>query len=308
MPRLDYLIAHCLGIKRRAVREMLVRGDLTATIRDNDDPAHRIDTVSPSWICLATDSVELQRRHHTCGVTGDDSTPPLIETIPLTTPFHRLVFMHKPPGMLSERREGVCNVYDAIPPDLMHPLLGVFGRLDCDTTGLLVLGTDGGLCHLATDPRTHLDKVYTAVCQHDLGTGRGSDDLDVPGLWQPDRGGYQHAIAQRAFASGIRLKDGTQCQPALLEWDLSGDLPVARITLSEGKYHQVKRMLGAVGAHVVSLHRESIGTVSIASLNLALGDVREATESEMQCFCAMFPLTRDVRDHPDRGNGSMADV
>lgn len=107
---------------------------------------------------------------------------------------------------------------------------------------------------------------------------------------------YHHSVASAAFERGLVLRDGVLCKPAKLEWDLSGVEPVARVTLSEGKYHQVKRMLAAIGAHVTALRRESVGTLVLSELGIAEGDARAATPEEAKRFCSMFPATPEVCD------------
>lgn len=282
MPRLDHVVSSGLQLKRMAAREQILSGELQITITSPGRPA--VSVQSPSWMCLATDLIEVSR-------DGGDAQV-------VARGHHRLVFMNKPPGVLSERRKGRSNVYELIPPEIAHKDLGAFGRLDRDTTGLLVFGTDGGLCHLATDPRIHLPKVYTASCTINLCEARVATHA-VPNLVADD-GAYHYDVAAAAFAEGLTLTDGTVCKPAVLEWDLASGNPVAKVTLSEGKYHQVKRMLGAIGAKVLQLHRNSIGTLSLDTLGLAVGEARAATQEETLEFCGMFPATGYIRDNPDR--------
>eukprot|EP00037_Helgoeca_nana_P017953 m.171222 g.171222 ORF g.171222 m.171222 type:complete len:284 (-) comp24224_c0_seq4:760-1611(-) len=283
MPRLDRVVSHSLGLKRPAARELILEGRVKVS-----PPCTVIE--SPSWLCLTTDTIEVD-------LPGEE--PRVLQPA-----FHRLAFMHKPVGVISERKHLRDNVYKLLPPDVFHQELGTFGRLDRDTTGLLIFGTDGGLCHLATDPNSHLPKVYSALCRPNLGLGYGAKMVPLEGLvvdavYHPD-------VAVAAFASGLILNDGTQCKPAQLEWCLDDDTAVARVTLSEGKYHQVKKMLAAVGAHVVSLHREAVGTLSLSALDIAVGEVRVATEAEVVQFCSMFPATPKIRDNPNRAGGGMA--
>ena len=149
---------------------------------------------------------------------------------------HRYLMMNKPAGVItavSDRRE---TVVDLLPEGERRGLFPV-GRLDRDTEGLLLLTTDGQLCHALMSPRRHVEKVYLAR---------------VSGGLAPDA------------AEGMQLRDGTACRPARLE--PAGEeegLPLWRITLREGKYHQVKRMVAAAGGRVEALRRVSVGTLEL---------------------------------------------
>ena len=128
------------------------------------------------------------------------------------------------------------------------------GRLDKDTTGLLLLTDDGPLAHALLSPRKHVDKVYYARVDGAL------DRTDV-----------------EALAAGMVLEDGLHCLPAGLE--VLGYGSECRVTLREGKYHQVKRMLAARGKPVVALHRLSMGPLALDG-GLAPGNWRFLTERE----------------------------
>lgn len=149
------------------------------------------------------------------------------------------VMMNKPAGVLSAtedvRQE---TVLDLLPPELRRQGLFPVGRLDKDTTGLLLLTDDGDLAHRLLSPRKHVDKVYLARVEGRI------DTEDV-----------------KALAEGMVLKDGLRCLPAVLEPLEDGS--ECRITLREGKYHQVKRMLAARGKPVLTLHRLSMGSLTL---------------------------------------------
>ena len=145
------------------------------------------------------------------------------------------VMMHKPAGLLSateDKRQK--TVVDLLPPELRRRGLFPVGRLDKDTTGLLLLTDDGALAHALLSPKKHVDKVYLAQVE-----GRIEED-DVT-----------------ALAGGMVLGDGLHCLPADLK--PLGDGSACLVTLREGKYHQVKRMLAARGKPVLSLKRLSMG-------------------------------------------------
>lgn len=177
---------------------------------------------SPSWQVLHGESV-------TC------------DGVDVRQPFHKLVFMNKPKGVVSDRRDELRskNVYDMLPLELRHAKLGMFGRLDRDTTGLLLFGTDGGLHQLFHHPSARLPKVYIANLRNNLTTGRGCDSLKISGLISED-GTYNYDIACKAFEDGITLFNDTRCLPSKLEWmERMPKDPRVRVTLHEGKYHQV---------------------------------------------------------------------
>lgn len=168
---------------------------------------------------------------------------------------HLLVMLHKPAGVITSTEEGNSpTVMSCIPEELRRKDLAPIGRLDKDTTGLLLLTTDGGLNHALTHPRRHVEKAYLATLSEPL-----------------------TAVAVERFAAGIELADGTRCAPATLE--LLGDRQV-RVILREGKYHQVKRMVAACGSSVETLHRERIGDLWLDPA-LAPGMARAVTVDEL---------------------------
>lgn len=164
------------------------------------------------------------------------------------------LMLHKPAGVLSaveDRRQK--TVLDLLPEELQKRGLSPVGRLDKDTEGLLLLTNDGALTHHLLSPKHHVDKVYYARVE-----GR---------LEQADC---------EAFAAGMTLGDGLECMPAGLEI-LSGN--EALVTLQEGKFHQVKRMLAARGKPVVYLKRLSMGSLQLDE-TLLPGEFRHLTEEE----------------------------
>lgn len=167
------------------------------------------------------------------------------------------LMMHKPGGVLSATEDGKGQtVLDLLPPELHR--LGLFpvGRLDKDTEGLLLLTDDGRTAHDLLSPRHHVDKVYYART-----AGR---------LTPEDRA---------AFAAGMTLGDGLQCLPAELEILSAGEGSEALVTLREGKFHQVKRMLAARGKPVTYLKRLSMGPLRLDP-ELAPGAFRMLTAEE----------------------------
>ena len=163
---------------------------------------------------------------------------------PLDPPPGLLVLMHKPTGYTCSTKDQGRLVYDLLPPRfrLRNPVLSTVGRLDRETSGLLLLTDDGQLLHRIISPRSNLAKVYEANLARDLG-------------------GDEAAI----FASGELMLESetTPLKPARLE--VLGPRR-ARLVLSEGRYHQVRRMFAALGNHVETLHRSAIGGLALDGL------------------------------------------
>jgi len=167
-----------------------------------------------------------------------------IDDEPLDPPPGMTLLLHKPLGVTCSTKDPGRIVLDLLPPRyrLRSPLLSTVGRLDRDTSGMLLLTDDGALLHRIVSPKSHLAKVYDATLAQDL---RG-DEAAV-------------------FASGtLQLEsDNTPLAPATLEVI---DPRHARLTLTEGRYHQVRRMFAAVGNHVDALHRSRIGGLDLGEL------------------------------------------
>ena len=166
------------------------------------------------------------------------------------------LMMNKPAGLLSattDKRQK--TVVDLLPEHLRRRGLFPVGRLDKDTTGLLILTDDGALAHELLSPKKHVDKVYLAHVDGQV------DEADVA-----------------ALAEGMVLGDGLHCLPAGLEPLEDGSKCL--VTLREGKYHQVKRMLAARGKPVLELRRLSMGSLSLDGA-LGAGEWRMLTASEV---------------------------
>lgn len=167
---------------------------------------------------------------------------------------NRYIMMNKPNGVLSATEDaGQQTVIDLLPESLRKQELFPVGRLDKDTTGLLLLTNDGGFSHSIISPKRHVAKVYRAAVTGIL------DESDI-----------------RAFEEGIVLSDGTECMPAKLSIERPS---VGLATVYEGKYHQVKRMFASRGKHVTALHRLSIGGLELDPA-LKSGEFRELSEEE----------------------------
>ena len=167
-----------------------------------------------------------------------------IDGEPLDPPAGMTLMLHKPIGYTCSTKDPGRVIYDLLPLRFRarSPLLSSIGRLDRDTSGLLLMTDDGALLHRIVSPKAKLAKVYEATLAHDL---RG-DEGEV-------------------FASGTLMleSENTPLAPAALEVH---DARHAALTLTEGRYHQVRRMFAAVGNHVDALHRSRIRGLSLGDL------------------------------------------
>ena len=155
-----------------------------------------------------------------------------------------LLMLHKPVGYTCSTKDPGRVVFDLLPPRfrLRNPALSTVGRLDRDTSGLLLLTDDGQLLHRIISPKSQLPKVYRATLAQDLRGGEGA-----------------------IFASGTLMLESETTPLLPAELEVLGPRET-RLTLHEGRYHQVRRMFAAVGNHVAALHRERIGGVSLGDL------------------------------------------
>jgi 16S rRNA pseudouridine516 synthase len=180
----------------------------------------------------------------------------LVDGEPLDPPPGAVLMLHKPVDYVCSTRDASRLIYELLPPRFPDrtPIMSPVGRLDRDTSGLLLVTDDGQLNHRITSPRTHLPKTYEARLAHDL---RG-DEADV-------------------FARGTLVLEGepTPLRPATLEVI---DPRHARLTLTEGRYHQVRRMFAALGNHVDSLHRSALGPLTLGDLPAGAWRVLSADE------------------------------
>lgn len=169
------------------------------------------------------------------------------------------LMLHKPAGLVSATEDPKQpTVLELLPPHLKKVGLFPAGRLDRDTEGLLLLTNDGALAHDLLSPKKHVDKTYFVRAD---GILDGEDVGD--------------------FASGMTLGDGLVCMPAGLEILDTPD--TALVTLREGKYHQIKRMLAARGKPVVYLKRLTMGPLTLDP-TLAAGEWRPLTEAELSAL------------------------
>jgi len=171
------------------------------------------------------------------------------------------VMLHKPLGVTCSHKEAGPLVYDLLPARWRRrdPALSTVGRLDKDTSGLLLLTDDGALLHKIISPKSHLAKRYRATLARPLTGDEGA-----------------------VFAAGTLMLEGEDkpLLPAALE-PLSPT--EAALTITEGRYHQVRRMFAAVGNHVQSLHRERVGGLALPA-DLEPGGYRLMTAGDLQAL------------------------
>ncbi|ERS89971.1 pseudouridine synthase [Halomonas sp. PBN3] len=231
--RLDRFLAETTDLTRSLAKKALHRGEVSVDGEVVKNPATQVDA------------------SHKVTWNGQ----------PLALVGLRYVMLYKPAGVeCTARRTLYPRAIDLIALPKVERLQPV-GRLDVDTTGLVLLSDDGQWSHRVTSPRHRCGKVYRVTL---------ADPLEGAAL--------EDAIAR--FAEGLLL-DGEEkpTRPA----ELAMRAPeVAELVLYEGKYHQVKRMFAAIGHHVVALHRESIGPLSLGEL--PEGEWRELTAEEVAAF------------------------
>ena len=174
-----------------------------------------------------------------------------------------VMMLHKPLGMTCSRKEDGALVYDVLPPRWRRrdPAISTIGRLDKQTTGLLLLTDDGDLLHRVISPKRHVAKVYRATLARPLDGTEG----DV-------------------FAAGGLVLEGEDkpLSPAVLEVLSATE---ARLTVTEGRYHMVRRMFAAVGNHVEGLHRERVGGLVLPD-DLAPGTWRLLDQDQIDLIFA----------------------
>lgn len=165
------------------------------------------------------------------------------------------LILNKPKGYISATEDkNMKTVLDLVPEKYQHRALFPAGRLDKDTTGMMIITDDGKFAHNILSPKKHIKKKYNVT-------------IDIPVTKEMITG----------FERGIQLNDG-ECKKALLE--ITGEY-TADVTITEGRYHQIKRMFGCYGAKVIELNRVQMGEFILPS-NLKLGQCREITVKEIE--------------------------
>lgn len=180
---------------------------------------------------------------------------------PVGGPRHLYIMLNKPEGVITAASDSRApTVMDGLPREYLTRGCMPVGRLDKDTTGLLLLTTDGELGHYLLSPKRHVEKEYRAVVT-----------------------GQLTAQDVAAFNEGIQLKDFTAKPAGLVILSNDPETSTALVTLSEGKYHQVKRMFAARGKEVTTLHRTAFGSLRLDTA-LAPGKFRPLREEEISAL------------------------
>lgn len=226
--RLDKFISDCGAASRREIKQMIKAGRVTLNGEIAAAPETKLDPES-AVVAIDGTALKYEKNHY--------------------------FMLNKPAGVLSATDDGKQKtVIDLFLPE--HKRLGLFpvGRLDKDTTGLLLITDDGNFAHKVISPRSEIEKLYRAETTAPV----DADDI-------------------AAFARGVTLADGTKCLPAGLELCSDGS---CFVTVMEGKYHQVKRMLASRGKPVTALERLRIGGLKLDE-SLKPGEYRPLTADEL---------------------------
>ena len=226
--RLDKFISDCGAASRREIKQLIKAGRVALNGKTAVAPETKLDPES-DIVAIDGTALKYEKNHY--------------------------FMLNKPAGILSATDDGrQKTVIDLFLPE--HKRLGLFpvGRLDKDTTGLLLVTDDGDFAHKVISPKSEIEKLYRAETL----TPVNDDDI-------------------AAFAQGVMLADGTKCLPAGLELCNDGS---CLVTVMEGKYHQVKRMLASRGKPVIALERLRIGALELDK-SLKAGDYRPLTADEL---------------------------
>lgn len=195
--------------------------------------------------------------------TAEEKVNPECDTVTVSEKeviYREFVYLmlNKPKGLVSATEDKkLPTVLDLLPPEYAHFKPFPIGRLDIDTEGLLILTNDGALSHRLLSPRHHIPKTYFA-------------EID----------GFVTEADKKAFACGITLDAGYKTKPAALKILCSGEKSEIELTITEGKFHQVKRMFKAIGKSVIYLKRIKMNGLSLDK-NLKLGEIKELSFAEL---------------------------
>ena len=229
--RLDKYLASQLQISRSDAKKMLRAGTVTVRGREKLTPETQID---PARDAVFAGGREIRFRAH----------------------FY--IMQHKPAGVVSATRDAEKTVLDLLPPDLRRAGLFPAGRLDKDTTGLMLITDDGDFAHRMLSPAHHVEKAYEVTLERKVSQ-----------------------MEQNSILAGMQLGE-ERFKPAGLRWlREENGRPVYEIVLTEGRYHQIKRMFGAQQNPVCALKRIRMGGL-ILDEALRPGESRLLTEAEME--------------------------
>lgn len=233
MERLDKIIAGATGESRKTARGMILRGRVSVNGKVSGDIGLKVDVNKD---CI------------------------LLDGQPINYKKFVYIMINKPEGVLSasddkSRTTVVDLVRERYPREGLFPV----GRLDKNTTGLLIVTDDGDFGHKVISPKSNIEKEYI------VGLDKPISDIDIEML-----------------EKGVTLVDGTVCRPAKVT--LLDSRETVSMVITEGKYHEIKRMLGTVDIGVNTLKRVRIGQLRLDD-NLHKGEYRELTPNELALVC-----------------------
>lgn len=228
MERIDKFIVSQTNYSRKEAKELIRQKRVKVNGKNINKPEEKVDPESDK---ITLDGQEIKMKSHV------------------------YLILNKPKGYISATEDrSQQTVLDLVPEEYSHRSLFPAGRLDKDTTGLMIITDDGKFAHDILSPRKHVKKAYNVT-------------LDMPVTEEMAEG----------FKNGVDLNDG-KCKTAELK--KTGE-NTCIVILTEGRYHQIKRMFGCFGAKVVELHRISMGNLELPD-DLKLGECRELTNEELE--------------------------
>ncbi|MDO8878099.1 MAG: pseudouridine synthase [Pseudolabrys sp.] len=233
--RLDRLLSNLGYGSRREVQQLIWAGLVTLDGEPIDDSDQKI-IVQP-----------------------DLATRMIVDDEPLDPPPGMALMMNKPLGVTCSHKELGPLVYALLPERWRRrePAISTVGRLDKDTSGLLLMTDDGALLHKIIAPRSNVSKRYDVTLDRPL---RGDE--------------------AKLFASGAMMLEGEDKPLLPAQMEIASEKR-AYVTISEGRYHQVRRMFAAVGNHVVALHRDRVGGLALPA-DLKAGEYRLLTAADLE--------------------------
>lgn len=225
MKRIDRIISEHTDYSRKDIKKLISKGLIFVNDKEVKHPEDKYE----DDITITINGIEIDIRNHV------------------------YLVLNKPKGFVSTTDLNERSVLELVPDEYMTRDLFPAGRLDKDTTGLMIITDDGEFAHNILSPKKHVQKIYEVT-------------LDIPVSEEMKKG----------FLKGVNLSDG-ECKSAIL--DITGEY-TCNVTLKEGRYHQIKRMFGCYKAKVVELNRICMGDFYLPK-DLKQGEIRELTSQEL---------------------------
>lgn len=226
MKRIDRIISEKTDYSRKEIRKLISKGKVFV----NEDVVKHPEDKYEDNVSITIDGIKIDTRDHI------------------------YLVLNKPKGFVSTTDLNERSVLEFVPDEYMTRDLFPAGRLDKDTTGLMIITDDGEFAHNILSPKKHVQKIYEVT-------------LDIPVTNEMKDG----------FLKGVNLSDG-ECKSAIL--NITGEY-TCNVTLKEGRYHQIKRMFGCYKAKVVELNRICMGDFFLPK-DLEQGEIRELTNEELE--------------------------